>query len=180
MRVDRDFESLPTERLVLRRSRPEDADTISAYRTDPDVNRYQGWDRTDPDGITADIQQMMERVPGEPGGWVQLSVEERASGRMIGDVGFSLVDGESGVIKIGYTIAPEFQGRGYGTEAVGALVGYAFDTLGADVVRAFASAENIPSIRVAEKIGMRLVERFERRSGAQSWSGVRYELRRDD
>jgi aminoglycoside 6'-N-acetyltransferase len=111
---------------------------------------------------------------------VQLSVEERSSGRLVGDVGTSLADGEPGVIKVGYTIAPAFQGRGYGTEAVGALVAYAFDTLGADVVRAHASAENAPSIRVAQKVGMRLVERIEHRYGDEVWFGVRYELRRPD
>src|SRR5436309_550646 len=158
MRVDTDFELLVTERLVLRRSRPEDAETISAYRSDPDVNRYQGWERTDPAGIRGEIEEMIRRLPGEPGGWVQLSVEERESGLLVGDVGLSPADGELGVIKVGYTIAPAFQRRGYATEAVGALVAYAFDSLGADVVRAFADAENTPSIRVAEKVGMRLVE----------------------
>jgi RimJ/RimL family protein N-acetyltransferase len=179
MRVDVDFEPLLTERLLLRRSRPGDAETISAYRSDPDVHIHQGWDRTDPDGIRAEIKEMAGRSPGEPGGWVQFSVLERGSRRLVGDVGISRVDGERGVIKVGYTVAPAFQGRGYGTEATGALVAYAFDVLGAEVVRAYASAENAPSIRVAEKVGMRLVERFEHRYGNEVWSGVRYERRRD-
>jgi RimJ/RimL family protein N-acetyltransferase len=119
------------------------------------------------------------RAPGQPGGWVQLTVEVREGGRLVGVVGLSPADEESGVIKVGYTIAPEYQGRGYATEAVVALVAYAIDTLGADVVRAYASAENVPSHRVAEKVGMQLVERFEHRSGGETWFGVRYELRRD-
>ncbi len=180
MRVDAHFEPLVTERLVLRRSRPEDARAISAYRSDPDVHRYQGWDRTDAAGVRAEIEEMARRAPGEPGGWVQLSAEEREGGGLVGDVGLSLAEGEPGVIKVGYTIAPAFQGRGYATEAVAALVAYAFDTLGAEVVRAHASAENAPSIRVAEKVGMRLVERIEHRYGDEVWFGVRYELRRKD
>jgi RimJ/RimL family protein N-acetyltransferase len=176
MRADLRFEPLLTERLRLRRSRPEDADQISAYRSDPDVNRYQGWERTDPNGIRAEILDMSERAPGEIG-WVQLSVEERESGRLVGDVGLSAVDGEPGTVKVGYTIAPAFQGRGYATEAVLALLGYAFGTLGAELVRAYASAENAPSIRVAENVGMRLIERSAHRSGGEV---VRYELRRDE
>ncbi|MBA3691238.1 MAG: GNAT family N-acetyltransferase [Actinobacteria bacterium] len=178
MRADTDFQPLLTERLLLRRSRAEDSETISAYRSDPVVHRYQGWDRTDPEGVRQAIEDMTGRAPGEPGGWVQLTVEERASGRLIGDVGISPAEGEPGVIKIGYTTAPAFQGLGYATEAVRALVAYAFDTLGADLVRAYASAENAPSIRVAEKVGLRLVERFEGRDGDQVWTGVRYELPR--
>lgn len=179
MHVDTGPRPIQTERLLLRRSRPEDAATISAYRSDPNVNRQQGWDRTDLEGVLADIVEMSGRSPGEPGGWVQFTVEERGGGRIVGDVGLSVADGEPGVIKVGYTIDPAFQGLGYATEAIRALVDYAFETLGAELVRAHASAENAPSIRVAEKVGMRLVERFEHREGDEVWYGVRYERRRE-
>jgi aminoglycoside 6'-N-acetyltransferase len=178
--VDADFEVLVTERLLLRRSRPEDTETISAYRSDPEVHRYQGWERTDPQGVRAEIEEMVGRDPGESGGWIQLSVQERESGCLVGDVGLNPAEGEPSVIKVGYTMSPTFQGRGYATEAVRALIGYAFDTLGAEIVRAYASAENVASIRVAEKAGMQLVERSERRHGDEVWIGLRFELRRDD
>lgn len=173
------FEALVTERLVLRRSIPEDAEAIAAYRSDPEVHRYQGWQRTDVESVRAEIEEMARREPGDPG-WVQLSVIERASGRLVGDVGLCGIPGEPGVVKVGYTIAPPYQGRGYGTEAMRALVAYAFDELGVEVVRAYADAENVASHRVAEKIGMRLVERFRAVDDGEEWWGVRYELRRDD
>ncbi|HSJ52016.1 MAG TPA: GNAT family N-acetyltransferase [Actinomycetota bacterium] len=179
MRVDRGFEPLATERLLLRRSHPDDAEAISAYRSDPEVRRNQGWARTDAAWIRAEIEQMAARAPGEPG-WVQFSVEERAGGRLVGDVGLCPADGEPGVIKVGYTMAPHVQGRGYATEAVRALTDYAFDRLGAGVVRAYASADNVASVRVAEKVGLRLVERIEHREGPERWVGVRYELARED
>jgi RimJ/RimL family protein N-acetyltransferase len=179
MRIDHDFRPLVTERLLLRRSTTDDAEVISAYRSDPDVHRYQGWDRTDPQGVREEIVEMLERMPGERGGWVQFSVEERESGSLVGDLGCSRVDGEPGTIKVGYTIAPAFQRKGYGTESVGTLVSYAFDRLGADVVRMHASAQNLASIRVAEKVGMQLVERIEYRSDGVAWHGVRYERRRE-
>jgi RimJ/RimL family protein N-acetyltransferase len=178
MRVDTDFEPLVTERLLLRRSRPEDAEAISAYRRDPDVHRFQGWERTDPDGVRHAIEEMADRAPGEPGGWVQFSVEDRSSGHLIGDVGISRAEGEPEVMKIGYTMDPGFQGRGYATEAVRALIDYVFDMLGANTVQAYASAENVASHRVAEKAGMQLAERFQRRHGGERWSGVRYEIQR--
>jgi aminoglycoside 6'-N-acetyltransferase len=180
MQVDTRFEALATERLLLRRSVPEDAETISAYRSDPSVHVHQGWDRTDVEGVRAEVREMAGRAPGEPGGWIQFSVLERGTGCLVGDVGISRADGEPGVLKVGYTVAPASQGRGYATEAIGALLGYAFDVLGADVVRAYASTENLASIRVAEKVGMSLVERVEHRHGGEVWFGVRYELRRGD
>jgi len=180
MRVDQAFESLQTDRLRLRRSRIQDAEAISRYRSDPEVHRTQGWERTDPDGVRADIDQMSGRLPGEDGGWVQFSVEERDGGQLVGDVGISPADGEPGVMKIGYTIDPAYQRRGYATEAVGALVDYVFATLGADVVRAYADADNVASHRVAEKVGLTLIERFEHRDEDGTWSVVRYERRRGE
>jgi RimJ/RimL family protein N-acetyltransferase len=174
-----DLDRIETDRLLLRRSRPEDAEAISAYRSDPRVHRYQGWERTDPIGVREEIEAMAARRPGDPGGWVQFSVEARDGGWLVGDVGMSPADDEPGVMKVGYTMAPTFQGRGYATEAVGALVAFAFDELGAEVVRAYASAANAASIRVAEKVGMQLMERYERTHDGETWQGVRYEIRRD-
>ena len=178
MKIDADLQPIKTERLLLRRSVPEDAETISAYRSDPDVHIHQGWERTDPEGVRAEISRMLDRSPGQPGGWVQFSVEELATSLLVGDVGLSPADGESGVMKVGYTIAPASQGKGYATEAIAALVTYAFEKLDADVVRAYASAANAPSIRVAEKVGMKLIERMEYRDSDGVWFGVRYELER--
>jgi RimJ/RimL family protein N-acetyltransferase len=180
MRTDPDFAPILTERLRLRRSVPDDAAAISAYRSDPDVNRQQGWERTDPEGVRAEIEEMAARLPGEPGGWVQFTVEERSTGTLVGDVGLSPAGGEPGVIMVGYTIAPPHQGHGYATEAIGALVDYAFERLDADLVRAYASAENAASIRVAEKVGMQLIERWRHTDGDEVWYGVRYERRRQE
>jgi aminoglycoside 6'-N-acetyltransferase len=180
MQPDPGFEPIATERLRLRRSAPEDAETIARYRSDPIVGRYQGWGQTDAATVRAQIEEMATRAPGEPGGWVQFTVEERESGRIVGDVGLSPADDEPGVIKIGYTIDPAFQGRGYATEAVRALVAYALETLGAEIVRAYASALNTPSHHVAENAGLRLIERFEGEDDGVKWAGVQYELRRDE
>src|SRR5512134_3561849 len=113
MRAHIRLKPIQTRHLVLRRSRPEDAETISAYRSDPEVHRQQGWERTDPAGGLADIVEMSGRSPGEPGGGVQFTVEEREGGTIVGDVGCAVADGEPDVIKVGYTISPAFQGRGY-------------------------------------------------------------------
>jgi aminoglycoside 6'-N-acetyltransferase len=179
MRPDPDAPPIETDRLVLRRSVPADADAIAAYRSDPIVRRYQGWGDTAAATVRTQIEEMAGRAPGAPGGWVQFSVLERETGRLVGDVGLSPADGEPGVMKIGYTIDPASQGRGYATEAVRALVAYAFNTLDADVVRAYASAENLSSHRVAEKAGLKLIERFEGIDDGVRWSGVRYEIQRE-
>lgn len=179
VRVDRAFEPIETPRLRLRRSTPDDADVISTYRSDPKVHEQQGWERTDPTAVRRDIEHMARRAPGEPG-WVQFSVERLEDGALVGDVGLSPAEGEPSVVKVGYTIDPAHQRRGYATEAVSALVDYAFDVLGAEVVRAYASAANAASIGVARNVGMQLVERLRHEDADGVWYGVRYERRRDE
>ena len=180
MRSDPDFIELETERLVLRRSVPADAEAISAYRSQPDVRANQGWKDTSPGQVGRDIEEMLTRLPGAPDGWVQFSVFERDGGRLVGDVGLCPAEDEPGVIKVGYTIDPEVQRRGYASEAVTALIRYAFDMLDAEVARAYADEENVPSQRVMEKVGMRLMERFTGEDEDGAWAGVRYERARDD
>lgn len=165
--------TLLTDRLSLRRSRPEDAEAIAAYRNDPEVRRFQGWDLTDLDAVRESVREMAGRTPGKMD-WVQFSVIERSTGRLVGDVGLC-PSGDPGVIKVGYTIAPSHQGQGYATEAVAALIDYIFEELGALTVRAYADADNLASRRVAEHVGMRLMETFEEVEDGQTWFGVRYE-----
>ena len=176
MRTDPGFTELRTERLVLRRSQPADAETISAYRSDPVVHQHQGWVRTDPEHVRQEIEEMLRRTPGEPG-WVQLSVVTAAGSALVGDVGLCPRVDEPEVVMVGYTIAPSEQGKGYATEAMGAVVAYALDELGAGLVRAYADAENIASVRVAEKVGLAVVERFEATDEDGTWHGVRMERR---
>ena len=178
MRTDPDFTALRTERLVLRRSVPADAQAISAYRSDPDVHTHQGWERTDAEHVGTEIAEMLTRLPGEHGGWVQFSVFDHA-GVLVGDVGLAPAEDEADVIRVGYTIAPTAQGRGYASEAVGALIDYAFGMLEADVARAYADAGNTPSRRVMEKVGMHLMETFTGADEDGAWEGVRYERQRD-
>jgi RimJ/RimL family protein N-acetyltransferase len=179
VRTDPGFRELRTERLLLRRSQPRDAEAISAYRSDPAVHEHQGWSRTDPDHVRAEIEEMLRRAPGEPG-WVQFTLEALEDGRLVGDVGLAPRTEEPGVVMLGYTIDPAEQRKGYATEAMGAVAQYALDVLGADLLRAYADAGNIASVRVAEKVGLQIVERFEGHDEEGTWHGVRMERQRSD
>ena len=117
-------------RLRLRRSEPRDAEQISAYRSDPEVHAHQGWDRTDPDHVRTEIEEMLARAPGEAGGWVQFTVETLEDDRLVGDVGIRVDTDEPGVVLVGYTMGPRPRTTDTRPRPSGALVDYAFDTLG--------------------------------------------------
>ena len=146
---------LTTERLLLRALRADDAETMFAYRSDPDVLRYQGWD---PESL-ADVHEFIAENAGyeayAPGSWRQFAIALRADGTMIGDCGVHVPEDKPEQAEFGITLAPTFQGHGYALEALRALLRLVFDVLGKH--RAFASVDprNVPSIALFERAGFR-------------------------
>jgi [ribosomal protein S5]-alanine N-acetyltransferase len=82
------------------------------------------------------------------------AVIEQASGAAVGNCGFKgpPVDG---VVEIAYVISPEYQGRGYGTEAAAALAEFALEDDRVRAVRAHTLPAPNASTRVLEKCGFR-------------------------
>ena len=73
-------------------------------------------------------------------------------------VGFKGVPDSNGEVEIGYGIDPQFQRQGYMTEAVKAMIQWAFSEPACRVITAILSApDNIASHRVLEKSGFHRV-----------------------
>ena len=85
-------------------------------------------------------------------GYGHWAVEEKASGRMIGRMGFLNPEGWPG-FEVGWTLAREFWGKGYASEGARRMLDYAFNEMGRDHVISLIHPENRGSIRVAEKMG---------------------------
>lgn len=153
---DRGFTYVAGQRIVLRRFAMADLATFVAYRSDPDVARYQSWDAPYPrsEGERA-IRELLREHPDMPSQWFQFAMELRATGELIGDCG-SCTDAEDArQAEIGFTLRPEFQGHGYATEAAQALLGYLFDVRDKHRVIARCDPRNAASVAVLERLGMR-------------------------
>lgn len=77
---------------------------------------------------------------------------------IIGDMGFKGGPDQNGVMDIGYSIVPEYQGKGYATEMGIAMCEWGSKKNGVNKIAATCSIYNYPSIRVLEKIGMKQVK----------------------
>ena len=138
----------------LRPLAPSDLDRIVAYRSDPKVARYQAWDSYDAAAATALITEMADSAPGRPGHWYQWAIEELASGQLVGDCGlFTREDGAQG--EIGFTLAPDAQGRGLAAEAVSLMLAAAFGPLGFHRVVANTDPMNARSAALLARLGFR-------------------------
>ncbi len=148
------FEKLQTPRLFLRRFADADLEAFVAYRSLPEVARYQSWDAFSMLEGRALIATMRDLEPGLPGQWFQFALQDRASGELVGDCAFR-ADANGSQAEIGFTLAPAHRGKGYATEAVRALLEYAFVTLSLHRVIGNCDARNLASARVMERAGMR-------------------------
>lgn len=93
-------------------------------------------------------------------GFSSWGLVERASGSLIGDVGFSIFE-QTGDIELGYTLARPYWGHGYATEAAGACLAAGLAQLSPGRIIAVVDETNESSLRVAHRIGMRRVNMIE-------------------
>jgi len=144
-----------TERLVLRNLRPDDAEAMFAYRSDPEIMRYQGWDPESLDDVREFIADNARYEPYAPGSWRQFAIALRSDGAIIGDCGVHVPEDKPDQAEFGITLATAFQRRGYASEALRALLELVFDTLGKHRVFASVDPRNLPSIALFERAGFR-------------------------
>ena len=154
--VDAAFSTLTTERLMLRRFRPEDLDAFVAYRSDPQIASYQVWEAPYLAGQAHQfLQHLQASHPDTPGEWFQFAMTLRHTDRLIGDCAANVRADDSRQAEVGFTLAAEHQGHGYATEAVRRLLHYLLVERGKHRVSATCDDRNTRSAALLERVGMR-------------------------
>jgi RimJ/RimL family protein N-acetyltransferase len=156
---------LETERLLLRPPTPKDLDGLERIFGDREVMRFI---RSGAPLTREQISGMLERMIArfEADGFGQLVVEEREGSRLVGRVGLLPHDpetwqlgsrdeiGETAEIEIGWALAREAWGNGYGLEAAAAVRDWARDELGLQRLVSIIQHGNARSVRIAKKLGL--------------------------
>lgn len=149
---------LETERLRLRRHELADFEPMLEMWASPEVTRFIG-------GKPSSRPDTWGRLLRYIGHWTALdygywAVEEKASGRYLGDIGFADFKRETdpsfeGIPEIGWALAPWAHGQGYAVEAVRAALEWGDSHFGGARIVCMISSDNDRSIRVAEKVGFK-------------------------
>ena len=146
---------ITTDRLVLRDFAIEDWPAVLAYQRDPRYLRFYPWaDRSEAD-VRAFVQMQVDLQSEQPRRQFQLAIVLPDDGRLIGNCGIRRKPDNEREADIGYELAPEHWGRGYATEAAGAMVDFGWRELGLHRISAWCIADNVASARVLEKLGLR-------------------------
>ncbi|GAA4728857.1 GNAT family N-acetyltransferase [Phytohabitans rumicis] len=142
-----------TPRLTFREMTADDLEDMAALLGDPDVMRYYPRPKGRDEALGwIHWNQGLYRQEGF-GLWV---LTLRATGEFVGDCGLTPQNVEGTVdIEVGYRVRAHLQGRGYASEAAAACRDHARDALGVQRLIAIIHPANVPSQRVAEKIGLR-------------------------
>ncbi|MFC4009193.1 GNAT family N-acetyltransferase [Nonomuraea purpurea] len=142
--------NIATERLTLRPFGPQDAVRLRAI-------------------VKSGVQFLPPGAPAKTSGvaqWLAHGVHELrrsgqglhlamtdAEGLIVGAISLFKTSWSAGTTEVGYGVHPLYRGRGFATEAVRGLVGWAFGTLGLRRIDLTANLDNLASLRVAQKAG---------------------------
>jgi RimJ/RimL family protein N-acetyltransferase len=150
-------QAISTKRLVLRPPRATDDRAVLVLLNDAAIARM-----TAPVPHPITLADIAGRRRLNKGGGEEMYAVER-DGELIGAAGVKQPgSGEPPRImpRLGYWIGAPYQGNGFGTEAVGALVKACFKSADCDVVGAGVFADNRASVRILEKCGFEPIGRY--------------------
>jgi RimJ/RimL family protein N-acetyltransferase len=146
---------LETDRLFLREYVEEDAEAFFKLNSDPEVLRFV------PDKRLVDVEQARRILVDHPiadyrkYGFGRGVCILKSTGEQIGFAGLKYLD-ELGEVDVAYRLMPTHWGQGLATEAGLASVRYGFADLGLKQIIGLVMPENLASVRVLEKAGLRL------------------------
>jgi RimJ/RimL family protein N-acetyltransferase len=155
------FDSIRTERLLMRRWRDSDRGPFAAMNADPEVMRYfpETLERAASDAYMDRIEALIQRQ-----GFGLWALELAAAGRFLGFTGLNPMPAGvpgAGGMEVGWRLARHAWHHGYATEAGTAALGVAFRGAGLAEVWSMTAVLNEPSQAVMRRLGMTLHAHFE-------------------
>ncbi|MEX0287668.1 MAG: GNAT family N-acetyltransferase [Flavobacteriaceae bacterium] len=148
--------NIDTARLKMVPLSSEDVEDIFQLHSEEEVARYNTIGIPENTEVTRKVlEPLLATVKEEERTAFSWTIRLKEEGEFIGEIGFSLAPARYKLATIHYSILPKFWGKGYATEAVKALLKFCFEGLGLHRIEAGCAIENLASIRVLEKVGMR-------------------------
>jgi ribosomal-protein-serine acetyltransferase len=140
--------------IQLRRYRPDDIDAVyeAVIESRVELSRWMPW--CHPDYSRDDAVWWVESRPAaweQNEEWSHLIVDSH--GQLLGSCGIRRLDLRNGVGELGYWVRTSATGQGVATEATRQLCEWAFREQGLHRIEILAAVENLPSQRVATKVG---------------------------
>ncbi|PWT95618.1 MAG: GNAT family N-acetyltransferase [Candidatus Melainabacteria bacterium] len=150
-----DANSIKTDRLLLRDLHDADWVSVHEYSSDPKVCEFMDWGPNSARETKEFIKRAMRAAKDKPRFAYDFAITWQDADRVIGAVSLVLVGFPPNQAMIGYVLGRQHWGQGIMSEAVGAVIGFGFETLKLHRISASCDPKNMASFRVMEKCGMR-------------------------
>ncbi len=176
------FETLTTERLLLRKWTADDFRSVFAHCSDEQLMELLG--------ITTKEQLEIERTKQQNGGFssynkkfAYFQILDKQTNQFLGWCGYHTWYTDHARAEVGYNLVDEaMMGKGIMSEALHAVIAYGFEQMGLERIEALIGPNNIPSLKLAAKFGFQkegLLREHYRRNGLQEDSVVFGLLKRE-
>lgn len=144
---------LETSRLVLRPIALDDSIAILKYRSNAEINRFQGWIPAKIEDVNHFIIHRVSPEMNRPGTWFQLVIIRKDNTELIGDLGIHFPEEQPLHVELGITLSKHQQGQGFAAEALREVISYLFLKLEKQKIVASIDPRNQPSIKLFERLG---------------------------
>lgn len=144
---------LETRRLLLRPVEPTDSEAVFNYRSDAEINKYQGWIPKSEEDVQNFINHRVCPQIDMAGTWFQLVIIQKDASSVIGDIGIHFDAEDHSLAELGITLDWRHQGKGYAREALTVIIDYLFQKLHKQKLVASIDPRNASSIRLFERLG---------------------------
>ncbi|MEW6991342.1 GNAT family N-acetyltransferase [Colwelliaceae bacterium 6441] len=155
--------SITTARLQFTLMTESDRALFTMLQADEQLMQYIG-SVLRAEQLEEKFQQRVKPWQGEENHWLTGIVRETSTNDFIGSIGFRFTDIAAQQVEIGYVMRPNYQGKGYTQEIALALLDYLFKQINVTKIVAHCAADNIPSWKIMEKLGMKREGYFEKHS----------------
>lgn len=147
---------LETPRLLLRRFCEDDAQAVfDNWASDGEVTKYLRWNSHTDVGETAERVRLWVADYTAKVDYYYWAIVPRGEKCPVGGISIGSINRHDETAETGYCLGRAFWGRGYMTEALRAVLRFAFEQAGLNRVEAAHSVRNPASGRVMQKAGMR-------------------------
>jgi [ribosomal protein S5]-alanine N-acetyltransferase len=146
-----------TARVELKAFTEEDVEAFYKLNTSPEVMKYTG--ESGPESIAAAREAILAYPDFDEVGYGRWACHLKAENRIIGFCGLKYLK-DLQEVDLGYRFLPEYWGIGLATETSLAVINFGLTTLSLNRIIGLVLPENVASVRVLEKCGMRFEQEF--------------------
>lgn len=161
--------------MSLRRLSPDDLPAFQAYRHDPEVGRWQGWQPLSDAQAMAFLSEMASAPLFVPGTWSQLGIAADATGPLLGDIGIHISE-DGHEAEFGFSLARAAQGRGLASAAVREALSLVFAQTAVQRIHAQTDRRNLACLRLLERLGATKLDEIATEFRGEPCVELRYEL----